>query len=204
MNATGSRYQARKESILCVRPGCDRAPLDDSNLCRRHLSDARESNRKYASRLRDERRAKGQCPWCPVTKVFAVRPGRKSCIRCAARRGKLNILARGVENVVEISTKRRADYDGRERYVPRPGQRGTKPKVLDDRQDLKHVRELTEQLAAGVELIASGEVAALGAVEREAAMGAITGIGDRITGAVEDIQERHGHFRVRHGRRKGE
>ncbi len=204
MAATAAQYQERKEAGLCVGSGCARSSADDSNLCRRCQRSARQRNREYASRLRDERRAKGLCPWCPVSKVFAVRPGRKSCLRCAAKRSKLHIVARGVDTAVDTRPKFSADYDGRVRYRPRPGQRGTKPKVLDDRQDLKHVRDLTEQLAAGVELIASGEIAALGAVEREAAMGAVLGIGDRITGAVEDIQERHGHFRVRHGRRKGE
>jgi hypothetical protein len=205
--ASATEYQACKESGVCTRPGCRRRASDESSMCKRHHREAKRHSRESKQRQRDARRAAGQCIWCPGDRPAPATPGSTSCLGCRVRRNRIRAADGGVKQGVNtdaaIAARTRTGADGRTRYHGQ-GKRGQQPKAQLNHQDVRHARQDFDGFEAGVLLMASPQAETWSRGERERIEIATATLGNRATGRIDDVLERLGHFKMRHGRRDGE
>lgn len=149
--------------------------------------------------------ASGLCPHCGNE-----RPARsKSCLACRVRRRRLTADQRASikkvadDKAARIAQATRVHADGRERYHGQQ-RRGSQPMLQIDEQDAQWASDLITAGLEGLRFFESPEVQARGRFEREDVKGAALSHFDRAQRHLEDILERRGHFKVRHGRRDEE
>jgi hypothetical protein len=109
----------------------------------------------------------------------------------------------GPDRAAQIAAATRLDPDGRSRYHGQ-GKRGQQPKAELNRQDIRHAKQDFDGFEAGVLLIASPAAEDWSRGERERVELATASLGERASGRMDDILERLGHFKERHGRRDGD
>jgi len=180
-------------------------------MCIRHWRAHRRTDAAAKQRKRDERRAEGLCIWCPGDKPQrASEAGGSSCLACRIRRGRIRDAEGGVSLDVyrkqreqQIAGATRRDDDGRTRYFGQQ-KRGQQPKQQLNMQDLAHVAEDFEAFSEGVRLLAAPETQKMHRSDIARAEAEVAIVGDRMNRRTDDILERLGHFKQRHGRRDGE
>lgn len=201
-----AEYQQRKEASLCTRCGAPAA--EDSSLCEEHRDDLRWRRKRWIKELRKARKKAGLCMYCPssgpVAKVVAPE---KCCEPCRIRRCRLSSSV-GVDGAVDnrgakIAAATRKGDDGRVRYHGQQ-KRGQQPKHQLNLQDLRHVEEDFDTFKQCIEKLAKPDMQAKHKSDREKAEKATADVGDRMCRRTDDILERLGHFKQRHGRRDGE
>lgn len=101
-----------------------------------------------------------------------------------------------------IAAMTRKDASNRTRYHGQ-GKRGMQPRIQLDGQDLGFARREIAAGEAGLQLLETDEVKAMGRIQREDVKNAALHCLARASGHIEDILERRGHFKMRHGRREG-
>jgi uncharacterized Zn finger protein (UPF0148 family) len=148
------------------------------------------------------------CVWCPESGPPArVKPGETSCPGCRVRRRRIPRPLGGVDNGVDkaslIAARTRTHEDGRTRYHGQ-GKRGQQPSAQLNRQDLDFAESAFAAGRDGLGLLETPEVQALPRVQREDVKRAAAHQLDRATRHIDDVLERLGHFKERHGRRDGE
>jgi len=210
-------YSVRKESSAdtgeCLRPGCDDAAADGSDFCAPHRDAKRDSDRAYRKRLRRRRRRLKLCRDCGVKlrKATATLPAEKIwCTEHRIRRGRLTLVrsaSPGVETVVEkserIARATREHDDGRTRYHGQ-GKRGQQPQAQLNRQDIEKAEAALAAGRAGLQHAETEEVKALPRIQREDVKREAAHLLDLATRHIDDVLERIGHFKMRHGKRDGE
>lgn len=203
-----SSYQARKESARCTVEGCRRKACDRSSRCLKHYRAHKRADRAWRQRQRDARRAAGECIDCPPDRIARATEGSSRCLACRVKRRGLRASDGGVgqgvdpDRSTQIAAATRKHADGRVRYHGQQ-KRGQQPKAQLNLQDLRHARQDFDGMAAGLELLAEqGQDLHRG--ERERVEGATASLGERASGRIDDILERLGHFKLRHGRREGD
>jgi hypothetical protein len=201
-------YEEKKSQGWCTRRWC-RTPAslaDDSQLCQRHLKRKREQDAASAARRRAAREADGLCVWCPAAKPRPATQGSTACLPCRIKRNRLKIED-GVgtrlghqDRAAAIAAATRKDPDGRTRYHGQ-GRRGQQTYATLNAQDLRLAKTRWEPFSAGVTIMDTEEFKALHRGEREEVKKAICRVGNLLSGHIDDILERLGHFQTRHGRR---
>jgi hypothetical protein len=178
--------QQRLEQGLCTR--CGAPALDGAELCREHLADKRKRDARWRTDQRDARRVAGLCVWCPSS-------------------GRLPRAVEGVDKGVDkeqriaVATCRHAD--GRTRYHG-TRRRGQQPAARLNMQDARRAQERFEAFQAGVRLLASDEAKTWTRGQRERVEKATASCAESASGHIDDVLDRLGHFKVRHGKRDGE
>lgn len=211
MPSTSVDYQQRKEQVRCTRSGCGASASDESSLCPQHHVEAKAAAKAYARRLRARRARARVCVHCGKP-----RPKRaKSCLACRVRRNRLKIVrpggvVAGVDKLDRIESQTRTHDDGRTRYHGQ-GKRGNQPHLQLDGQDLGFARRELEAGEIGIKLYEqevakhkAGDPEALPRVQRDDVKSAALHQLGRAIGHIEDVLERRGHFKQRHGRREGD
>lgn len=207
-------YADRKEQGLCVSRGCRRSASDESALCAIHHRKRKRANKEWRQRQRDERRERGLCVWCPQRRAGGPArsvAGSTACLTCQIARRRLPKTVEGVGAVVDSSPDRaariaamtRKDAGNRTRYHGQ-GKRGMQPKLQLDGQDLGFAREELDAGLAALKILDTDAVKAMPRIQREGVTSAALHQLQRAIGHIEDVLERRGHFKVRHGRRDGE
>lgn len=201
-------YEEKKLAGWCTREGCRRWHADDSLLCAPCLRDAKQWSRASQQRRREARRAAKLCIWCPGDRPARATPGSTACLACRVKRRRIKHSDEGVkldvkqDRSAQIAAATRRDPDGRSRYHGQQ-KRGQQPKAKLNLQDLRHARQDFEGFADGIELLANvGQDLHRG--ERERVEQSTASLGERMSGRMDDILERLGHFKQRHGRRDGD
>jgi hypothetical protein len=207
--AARAEYEERKTSDerWCTREGCRRQALEDSLLCKRHRRTARAARRTADNARRERRRARGECIWCPGPKPQrATEPGGSSCLGCRVKRNRIRSTDAGAsqpanqDRTAKILAATSKDPDGRTRYRGQQ-KRGQQPKHQLNEQDLRHITEDFETLRDGVLMLGTPEKLAMHRSDYQRAELAVAAVGDRMTRRVDDVLERLGHFKQRHGPR---
>lgn len=194
-----SIYQLRKEHSLCTQ--CGGPAADDSSLCAPHRDAARARKAQWIARERRRRRRARVCGDCgaPLKSAETI-----WCHAHRVRRNRLSKLRRGVDSRVDRSERVAArtitHADGRTRYHGQ-SRRGQQTHEQLDAQDLGLTREALEAAETGLQLYRGAEVQAMPRIQREDVRAAAVAQLGRAIRHIEDIQERHGHFRRRHGER---
>lgn len=205
-----SDYEARLVAGKCTRPGCDRKPAEDSGMCKQHTRIYRKLDRDSKKRKRAARKAAGLCIWCTGDKPSKATPPSPTCLACRVKHRKvrksdgvvpLDVYLKQREN--EIAAATREHEDGRVRYHGQQ-KRGQQPKAQLNVQDLVHVQQDFDGFAAGVMVLAGPEVEQMHRSDLTKIEQATARLGDRAARRMDDILERLGHFKERHGRRDGE
>lgn len=179
-------------------------------MCVRHHRADKRASRAYKKRVRDDRRVAGLCIWCPVAKVTKATPGSTSCLPCRIVRNRVRAADGGGQQVVHqvdrdaaIAAATRKDPDGRTRYHGQQ-RRGQQTHAQLNAQDLRMATDSWEAFCAGVQILGTEDAKAWHRQQREDVKKATASQGERLSGHVDDILERLGHFQERHGRRDGE
>lgn len=178
-------------------------------MCKRHHRQYKRVDREAKQRKREERRAGGLCVWCPGDRPAKATEGSTSCLACRIRRNRIKSSDGGVrlgvypEPIDQIAARTRIGADGRTRYHGQ-AKRGQQPRAQLNRQDMRHARQDFDGFEAGVLLMASDAAEAWTRGERERVEQATASLGERASGRIDDVLERLGHFKQRHGRRDGE
>jgi len=207
-SAAVSPYQQRLEQGACTYGRCKRAPADGSDLCRRHLRKRRKRQAEWFAAKSARRITAKLCVWCPESGPPrpADGPG-NSCKQCRVRRNRIRDAehgAAGVDNRTDrIASRTKKHADGRTRYHGQP-RRGGLAKSHLNRQDIELARECFDTLAEGLQMIETDDVKRLPRIQRDGVVSAVAHQGDRTVRHLEDILERLGHFKLRHGKRDGE
>lgn len=203
-------YEDRKVQGICTRSGCRRRASDDSSLCVRHHRADRRASREYKKRLRDERRAAKLCVWCSNAKPAPASEGSTSCLPCRIKRNRVRAADGGVRVAVHdggrsaaIAAATRKDPDGRTRYHGQQ-RRGQQTHTQLNAQDLRMATDSWEAFCAGVTILAGEDVKEWHRGKVDSMKIATASQGERCGRHIDDILERLGHFKERHGRRDGE
>lgn len=193
----------------CTRGSCKRKAADGSSMCLRHWRSAKQRSAASAARRRDARRADNLCIWCPSAKPQrASEPGGSSCLACRIKRGRITVSDGGGNHAVnqdrsaKILAATSKDPDGRTRYRGQQ-KRGQQPKHQLNEQDMRHITEDFETLRDGVRMLGQPDKLAMHRSDYQRAELAVAAVGDRMTRRVDDVLERLGHFKQRHGPRGG-
>lgn len=114
----------------------------------------------------------------------------------------------GVDTTVDnrsaaIASATRTHEDGRTRYHGQQ-KRGQQPNWKLNLQDLRHVAEDFETFSQGIETLATPEAQQRHKSDRTSYELAVAHVGERMSRRTDDILERLGHFKQRHGKRDGE
>jgi hypothetical protein len=202
------RYEERKLAGLCTTCGKPAAP--DRQQCADHLESARESNSKYMTRLRQERRARGEC---------ASGCGRKSttyrCFVCAVRAGEVPAFSPAESGVdsgvdsgrtsavdtaraihIETVTRDSTDADGRTRHRFRgSGKRGgaNQTAFVVDGQDLRYAKAALEKAIAGMVAAEAPDVKAKPRIQRESIRREWQAFADLARRHLDELLERGGY-----------
>ena len=197
-----SLYETKKIAQICTYNRCTREPTDGSQLCVRHLAKQRKRDAKYKSKVRQERRDAGLCAFC------AVKSDTYRCRACAIEAGfvaSMKSVQSSVDKQARIAarTVANADGDGRTRYRGQT-RKGQQTHAQLNVQDLGWARENFEAFAAGVTILGSEEAKAWRREERAQVTAATGNQAERACRHIDDILERLGHFKQRHGCRDGE
>jgi hypothetical protein len=198
----------------CRRPGCREPHADDSDFCGPHRDAHRSYSRAAMRKLRRKRRRARRCLDCDVKLRAAKRDEsgavtasgeRTWCKACRKKRGRSSRagVVTGVEKSERIAAAIRVDPTGRTRYHGQQ-KRGNQPHHQLDAQDqdaaLRHIDAGFERLAAW----RTPEVQALPRIQRESVRVQALHEIDLGTRFLDDVLERNGHFKTRHGKRDGE
>lgn len=97
----------------------------------------------------------------------------------------------------------RKDATGRTRYHGQQ-KRGQLPKWKLNLQDMRHVREDFNTFEQAINMLATPEAQQMHKSDRQKAELATAAVGERMSRRTDDILERLGHFKQRHGKREGE
>ncbi|HEU4727668.1 MAG TPA: hypothetical protein VFT22_07260 [Kofleriaceae bacterium] len=136
-------------------------------------------------------------------------PGSTSCLPCRIRRHRIRSADGGVNTGVNqgrearIAARTVTHSDGRTRYHGQ-SRRGQQPAAQLNQQDAELAAECFATFREGLALIETDDVKALPRVQRDGVKSAVAHQGDRAIRHIEDVLERLGHFKVRHGKRDGE
>lgn len=210
--STAAAYQARKavsaETGQCIRPGCKVDATEDSLHCATHLMAERAYKAKWAKRRRKQARRARRCPDCPQTAPRLKPTERIWCTAHRIARNRISALhAGGVENHVEKSVRialaTHKDPTNRTRYHGQQ-RRGPQTHAQLNAQDVGMADQSYQAFKAGLTLIGSDEAKTWTRGERERVVAATANQGERACRHVDDVLERLGHFKRRHGRRDGE
>lgn len=106
-----------------------------------------------------------------------------------------------VDKSERIAARTVKEADGRTRYRGQQ-RRGQQTHAQLNMQDLGWARDSFEAFAAGVKLLSSDEAKEWRREERAQVTAATANQGERSGRHVDDILERLGHFKQRHGRRE--
>ena len=193
-------YLEAKVAQRCTYHGCKRAPADSSQLCPRHLRKQRKYDTQSKKRSRAANRAAGLCAFCPT-------PSKKyrcaACLVSARQVPKSHSVQNGVDKSARIAAATRTHADGRTRYHA-SGKRGSQPAEKLDAEDINWARAALSAGEAGLQMLATEQVKAMPRIQREDVKHAALHQIARAQGHLEDVLERRGHFKLRHGRRDGE
>lgn len=192
----------------CTYGRCRRAPTDGSDLCARHLRGKRKRQARWVAAKRARREAARLCIWCPESGPPRPADGGNSCKPCRIRRNRVRDTEHGVDTGVDnraerIAARTRTHADGRTRYHGQPRRGGLAKRDLN-RQDIELARECFETFVEGIQMIETDDVKKLPRIQRDGVVSAVAHQGDRTSRHIDDILERLGHFKVRHGKRDGE
>lgn len=206
--AAESLYMERKVAGLCTR--CGKEADEDSSLCRKHRRQRNAAAAACMARKRDALRAQGLCIYNCGTSV-----GKEdyACLACRVRIGRtqrklvslgsVNPVVSQPDKAAAIAAATRRDPDGRTRYHGQQ-RRGQQTHAQLNAQDLRMAIDSWEAFCAGVRLTGAPEFKLMHRAQRDALKTATASHGERLSGHIDDILERLGHFQLRHGRRDGE
>lgn len=175
-------------------------------MCKKHLEKVRRYERRYRKRRRAEARERGECAFCGA-KAVTYR-----CLACAVKHGQVPSsvsVQAGVntsdqpDRSARIAAMTRKDSSNRTRYHGQ-GKRGMQPRLQLDGQDLGFARRELEAGEAGLRAYESEQAKAMPRIQREDVKSAALHHLQRASGFIDDVLERRGHFKMRHGRREGE
>jgi hypothetical protein len=205
--ATAAAYSERKAAAVdasrCLR--CTNPPAEDSLLCLPHLESDRKYKRDWAAKRRRKRRRAKECGDCGEP----LRGGAR--IWCKAHRIQRNLLrallARGgvdisVEKSERIAARTVTHEDGRTRHHGQ-GRRRQQTHAQMNRQDVLMASKCYGAFKVGIELLGSEEAKTWHRGERERFTKATASQGESLVGHIDDILERIGHFKAKHGTRDG-
>jgi len=178
---------------------------EDSLHCAPHRIAERAYKAKWAKKRRKQARRARRCPDCPRD-AARLKPGER--IWCKAHRIARNRISAlyicGVENHVEkserIAAATRTHEDGRTRFHGQQ-RRGQQAHAQLNRQDLEMADQSYTAFKVGVTLLGADEAKVWPRGEVERVKAATASQGERATRHVDDVLERLGHFKQRHGRR---
>lgn len=192
---------------MCTRCG-KRPALDGSELCQKHLKDKRKRDSSYRERQREKRKAANLCIWCPQSRPPVKLPeGQATCIACRISHRRFSstveVVGNDVDRAARIAARTKTHADGRTRYHGQP-RRGQPPRDQLDAQDLRMAKGCMEAFELGLAELQTEAVKAAPRVQRDSAHSTVLHEGERVIGHLEDILERHGHWKLRHGKRDGE
>lgn len=202
MSATAV-YLEQKLAQRCTYKRCATPPEDGARMCKKHLEKVRRYERRYRKRRRAEARERGECAFCGA-KAATYR-----CLACAVKHKQVpssvsvqvGVNTAGRSSRIAAATRTHAD--GRTRYHGQ-GKRGMQPRLQLDGQDLGFVRREIDAGEAGLRVYESEAVQAMPRIQREDVKAAALHHLQRASGFIDDVLERRGHFKMRHGRREGE
>jgi hypothetical protein len=192
-------YLEKKLAGVCTYHRCQRMPAEGAQLCPRHLVKQRMRDARYKRRLRARRRDAGLCAFCRAkSKTYR-------CMACLIKAGLLPTrnVQFGVDKSARVAAQTRKHEDGRVRYHGQ-AKRGQQPTAQLNAQDLAMASDCFRDFGAGLAMLESDDVKALPRVQRDNVRSAVCHEGERVSRHLDDILERLGHFKVRHGRRDGE
>jgi hypothetical protein len=203
MDTAALDYQQRKVQSLCTRAGCSAPASEESSLCEPHHRAAKERAKAGMRKLRRRRKREHCCVHCGGPR----KPRTRSCLACRVRRNRVHPQRSGVTDDVNkterVASQTRTHEDGRTRYHGQ-GKRGQQPKTQLNLQDGRLARDRFDAFHAGVMLLASDEAKTWTQGQRESVEKATASCGESASRHIDDVLERLGHFKVRHGRRDGE
>ena len=191
-------YLEKKLAGVCTYPRCQRTPAEGAQLCPRHLAKQRKRDARHKRRLRARRRDAGLCAFCPAkSKTYR-------CVACAVKAGFLprSSVQSSVDKSARNAAQTRKHEDGRVRYHGQ-AKRGQQPAAQLNAQDVAMASECFDDFRAGLTLLESDEVKALPRVQRDNVRSAVCHQGERVSRHLDDVLERLGHFKLRHGSRDG-
>ena len=201
-------YMERKLAGLCTR--CGAPASEDAILCATCRKERNRVSAECMQRRRAERRARKLCIYCAraVNDDYACSDCRVRVNRYVRRwvtraRDVSNAVNHGEERDRRIAARTVTHGDGRTRYHGQ-ARRGQQTHQQLNRQDLAMADQAYEAFKAGVTLLGSEEAKTWPRGDRERVMLATANQGERHGRHVDDVLERLGHFKQRHGRRDGE
>jgi hypothetical protein len=177
-------------------------------MCQRHYRMQKRFRNASMQRRREARRAAGLCVWCPGDRPAPATEGSTSCLACRIARRRVREDDEGVKPDVSpradrIAARTGKDKDGRTRYRGQP-RRGQQTHAALNAQDVVMAVESFDAFRAGVAILGSAEAEVMHRAERERVKAETANQGERVGRHIDDVLERLGHFRQRHGPRDGE
>lgn len=198
--------RGREERLLagwCVYGACSRRaegwPDPTHNFCARHRAKEQARVRKAKRKARAALADAGKCVRCRKPSETYRCPACRLLDGCDLPT--LSVTAGVTTDKIAAATRKHAD--GRVRYHGQ-GKRGQQPKSQLNQQDVRHARQDFEGFEAGVRLMASPAAETWTRGERERIEKATASLGDRVTGRIDEVLERLGHFKLRQCRGDGE
>lgn len=196
-------YHERVATGWCAYGACERRadgwPEPVHHYCQRHRTKVQAKQRKQRAARRAGDSGAGKCVRCrKPSKTYR-------CPACRLLDG-CDLASVSVATGVatdKIAAATRKDPDGRTRYHGQQ-RRGQQTHAQLNEQDLAMARYCWGRFEGGVANLDSDYVKQLHRHQVEKLKVAIASFGERLSGHIDDILERLGHFKQRHGRRDGE
>lgn len=197
-----SVYLERQQAGQCVYgTSCTQPLAPGSDLCERHLRRERKRKAKAEIARHERNREKGLCAFCDTPSETY------RCLAHAIKHGQTPRMAIGVataaDRAAQIAARTRTHADGRTRYHGQQ-KRGQQPMAQLNRQDLEMAESAFADFKRAVAVTDTDEFKRMPVIQREAARAAVAGLGDLTCRHIDDVLERLGHFKLRHGKREGE
>ncbi len=180
---------------------------EDSSYCATHRDADRKHKREWRARQRRRRARNKECRDCGeklgVGERIWCKEHRIARHRVSALRPAPGGVASGVEKSERVAAATRKHADGRTRFHGQQ-RRGQQTHAQLNKQDVVMADSCFDAFKAGIDLLGGEQAATWSRGERERVAKATANQGERTSRHIDDVLERLGHFKQRHGRRDGE
>ena len=199
-------YYERKAEGWCVYGACQRRadgwPDPTHYYCQQHRVKVLRRKAKAAVAERHSLRDAGKCRTCRKPSATY------RCLACSIKdRSKLVssrvLMGMVTDREAQIAAATRTHDDGRTRYHGQQ-KRGQQPKWQLNMQDLRHVTQDFAKFSEYLNVLSTPEAQKRHKSDLRAAELEIASIGESVSRRLDDILERLGHFKQKHGPRDGE